>query len=138
MNSTQQLRFMRIAATAIAATRWWRVLLLLLLVATSTLAVMPLPPANIDFGWDKLNHALAFAALGFSAGLGFPAPRASRLAAAIALLAYGGLIELVQMSVPQRSAEWADLLADGLGIACGVLIATAALQAAARLSRARR
>jgi VanZ family protein len=138
MNSSLQSRLVRIAATTIAATRLWRVLLLLLLVAISTLAVMPLPPAGIDFVWDKLNHALAFAALAFAAGLGFPTPRASRFGASLALLAYGGLLELLQLSVPQRSAEWADLLADGLGIACGVLIATVVLRAAARLSSARR
>lgn len=119
-------RLLRIAARLIAATRWWRVLLLFLLMAVSTLAVMPRPPASIDFGWDKLNHVLAFAALAFAAGLGFPAPRAARFAVPLALLAYGGLIELVQLRVPQRSGEWGDLLADALGIACGVLVAAAA------------
>jgi hypothetical protein len=28
---------------------------------------LPNPSARIDFGWDKLNHRLAFAALAFSA-----------------------------------------------------------------------
>jgi len=39
------------------------------------------------------------------------------------------------MSVPQRSGEWGDLLADGLGIACGGLLASAALRAGAALSK---
>lgn len=134
MNSRLQERFVRLAIAAIVATRGWRVLLLLLLVSVSVLALMPRPPVSIDFGWDKLNHLLAFSALAFSAGLGFPAPRMPRLAAPLALLAYGGLIELLQLRVPGRSGEWADLLADGLGIACGVLMATVALRAAATLS----
>lgn len=137
MNSRLQQRFVRMAVTAIAATSGWRVLLLLLLAAVSVLALMPHPPVSVDFGWDKLNHLLAFSALAFAADLGFPAPRTSRLVAPLALLAYGGLIELLQLRVPGRSGEWADLLADGLGIACGVLIAAAALRAAATLSARR-
>lgn len=138
MPSPLPQRLLHVTASAIAAARLWRVLLLLLLVATSTLAIMPRPPVGIDFGWDKLNHLLAFAALAFSAGLGFPTPRAVRFGAPLALLAYGGLVELMQARVPQRSAEWADLLADGLGIACGALIAAGALRAAAALSGRRR
>ena len=122
-------RLLRIAAPLIAATRWWRVLLLFLLVAVSTLAIMPRPPASIDFGWDKLNHVLAFATLACSAGLGFPAARASRFVVPLALLAYGGLIELLQRWVPQRSGEWGDLLADVIGIACGMLVASAVRRA---------
>jgi VanZ family protein len=50
-------------------------------------------------------------------------PRGTRLAVLLALLAFGGAIELLQLLVPQRSAEWADLLADGLGIVVGALLA---------------
>jgi VanZ family protein len=44
-----------------------------------------------------------------------------------ALLAYGGLIEILQSLTPYRSAEWADLLADGLGLAIGLLVARVSL-----------
>ena len=138
MTSPLPQRFVRMATTAIAARRSWRVVLLLLLVVISALSVMPRPPASFDFGWDKLNHVLAFAALAFSASLGFPARRSSRIGAPLALLAYGGLIELTQSWVPQRSGEWADLLADGLGIACGVILAVGVVRAVAALSRPRR
>jgi VanZ family protein len=39
--------------------------------------------------------------------------------AALALVAYGGAIELLQRWVPGRSAEWGDLLADAIGVGLG-------------------
>ena len=39
----------------------------------------------------------------------------------LALLAYGAAIELLQLQVPNRSAEWADLGADAIGIGLGAL-----------------
>jgi len=41
----------------------------------------------------------------------------------LALLAYGGAIEVIQLFVPGRSCEWGDLLADAIGISLGVLLA---------------
>jgi VanZ family protein len=35
------------------------------------------------------------------------------------LLAYGGMIEVPQSFTPDGMAEWADLLADALGLAVG-------------------
>ena len=34
-------------------------------------------------------------------------------------LAYGSMIEVLQSFTPDRMAEWADLLADALGLAVG-------------------
>lgn len=110
------------------ATLHWRVLLALLMGLVCALAVTPAPPPDLHLGWDKLNHTVAFAALGFCAALGWPAPRWARLAVLAALLAFGGMIELVQHFVPNRSAEWGDLLADAIGIGLGVLLATALLR----------
>jgi VanZ family protein len=101
----------------------------LLVVAVSYLALTPVPPPSIDFGWDKLNHVLAFSALGFSSYLSWPASRRGRLALLFALLAYGGLIEVLQQFVPGRACEWADLLADSIGIACGAVVAAYVLRA---------
>src|SRR6056297_1808075 len=77
-------------------------------------------------GLDKIAHLLAFAAL--AAPMGFCYPRHWR-AVALGVLAYGGLIEIVQ-PVMGRSAEWADFLADGLGALLGAW-------GAARLARRR-
>ena len=103
-----------------AVARWWRGLLLVLLCVITLLALAPAPPKEADLGWDKLNHFAAFAALAVVATLGYA--RAT-VAVAIGLLAYGALIELLQSLTPSRSAEWADLVADGIGIGIGLLVA---------------
>ena len=76
---------------------------------------------------------LAFAGLALCATLGWRTPRWLRLTLLAALLAFGGLIELLQRYVPNRTAEWGDLGADAIGIAIGVLVASLLL----RLARAR-
>ncbi len=75
-----------------------------------------------SLGWDKANHVLAFAVL---CGLGIGAwPRAgARLA--VALLAYGIAIELLQALVPAREADALDVVADAAGIALAGLVAAA-------------
>ena len=73
---------------------------------------------------DKFQHAVAFLALG---GLLLALVERSRYAAlCAALLAFGGAIEVAQYLMPYgRSAEWADLAADGLGIALAALASLA-------------
>ena len=103
--------------------RAWRWLLLLLLAAIAALALTPAPAPELDLGWDKLNHLSAFAALGLCAMLGYRDARGRRLLVLAGLLAYGGLIEVLQLYVPNRSGEWGDLLADAIGIGIGALLA---------------
>lgn len=122
---------MILALTARAAPRHWRTILVLLLLAVSYLALTPKPPVHIDTGWDKLNHLLAFAALAFAGGLGFSQSRDRQTFLLLALLAYGGLVEVLQLYVPGRAGEWADLLADTIGIACGAVTAAYVLRVAA-------
>ncbi|HLO95331.1 MAG TPA: VanZ family protein [Burkholderiaceae bacterium] len=93
------------------------ILFALSLLVISYLALSPTPPKAADLAWDKLNHFAAFGALAVLGGLSWPA-RKQLLAAA--LLAYGVLIEILQTQVPGRSAEWADLLADGIGVLLGL------------------
>ncbi|MGO3741810.1 VanZ family protein [Kerstersia sp.] len=92
-------------------------LALLILITYLTLAA----PGSLPrvAGGDKLHHALAFAALVFPVVLARPR---WALRAFIAAIAYGGLIELIQPSFG-RSGEWADLLADTIGAAAGVVLA---------------
>ena len=129
--STLRQRLTTVLDRAVTSARAWRVLLALLAVLVAWLALTPRPPPEIDFGWDKLNHTLAFAALGFSACLGCAGDRRSCLRWSAALLAFGGLIEVLQLFVPGRLCEWGDLLGDAVGIACGTVLATAVLRAAA-------
>jgi VanZ family protein len=100
----------------------------LLAAATAALALMPVPPQTAGLGWDKANHLLAFGALAACAVFGFRGRRDALWAVMAALLAFGGAIELLQQLVPNREAEWADLLADALGIALGAGLATAWLR----------
>lgn len=107
----------------------WRLLLALLAAGVAALALTPVPPEHIGLGWDKLNHLAAFAALSVCAVLGWhDAGTVRRLLVLLTLLAFGGAIELLQRHVPGRSAEWADLLADGIGIFAGALLAQAWLR----------
>ncbi len=106
------------------ALRAWRTALVALVLVIGWLALSPRPPAGADLGWDKLNHAGAFAALAAAAYLSLRAAR-GRPVALSALLAYGGLIEMAQTFVAGRHGEWADLLADAVGIALGACLAAA-------------
>lgn len=75
-------------------------------------------------GADKLQHAASFLGL---AGLMLALVERRRYGAACAaLLAFGGAIEIAQYLMPYgRSAEWADLAADGVGIALGLALSLA-------------
>lgn len=108
-----------------AARRLGRAVLAALLATISVLALLP-GDAAPDLGLaDKWQHTLAFTALGAAALWSLrPAARAVGAAAA-ALLAYGGAIELLQLLVPGRHAEWGDLLVDAIGIALGMTLAGA-------------
>lgn len=98
----------------------WRVALYACLAVIAALAWMPGNQVPLSTTWDKLNHGLAFAALGF---LAWGAHPSRRVPAFVALIGFGVLIEVVQWYVPSRSAEWADLVADAIGLAVGALSA---------------
>jgi len=80
------------------------------------LSLMPSSARLPDTGWDKSNHLLAFMALAVT---GLKAHPQSRTLLFASLLAYGGLIEVLQSFTLDRMAEWADLLAYGLGLGIG-------------------
>jgi LPXTG-motif cell wall-anchored protein len=96
------------------------------------LSLLPTSPGLPSTGWDKSNHFLGFITLAL---LGLLAYGASRGKLFIGLLAFGGLIELLQSLTPYRLAEWADLWADGLGVLAG--FALFALLRRFRAARAR-
>lgn len=101
----------------------WRAVLVLLLAAITWLALSPAPPKTVNTGWDKANHALAFASLAFSAVWAlWQRPRQWPVLVA-ALLVYGVGIEIAQSFLPPREADWHDVVADGVGIALGLLAA---------------
>ena len=102
-----------------------RPLFWLLCAVVALLSLVPtevLPPSA--FAWsDKAQHALGFAALGAVGLLAYPA---RRLGLFVGLLAFGGAIELAQATTTWRHAEWADWLADGVGLGAAWAISAAA------------
>jgi len=84
------------------------------------LSLMPPSPSMPTTGWDKGNHALGFAALALLSHWSWPGRTVLALAG---LLAYGGLIEVLQSLTPSRYAEFGDLFADGVGLAFGAVLA---------------
>jgi len=92
------------------------------LCAAAVLALCLMPPVRHlpSTGWDKANHALAFAMLALLGLAAYPAPRARVL---WGLIAYGALIEVLQSLTGYRTAEWLDLAADAVGVVAGVQLA---------------
>lgn len=87
------------------------------LVSVLVLALLPPQAAEpISFGWDKANHLIAFAVLAVLGRSAFPGRGGAVLAG---LLVYGALIEVAQAMTPLRTAQWADVLADAVGIVIG-------------------
>ncbi len=85
--------------------------------------VLSLAPPSVDLpttGWDKTNHMLGFVVL---AGLSHWAWPGRTVLALVGLLAFGGLIEVLQSLTPYRFADFADLIADGVGLVIGELVA---------------
>ena len=80
----------------------------------AVLTLVPLPVSGLT-GSDKLYHILAFASLALP--LPFAKPRLT-LWVILSVIVYGGTIEVLQPYFG-RQAEWADLLADGLGAILG-------------------
>ncbi len=102
------------------AVRHWRRLFWLAVVAGIVLALRPAPehPEPWFAQADKVQHGVAFAVLVGLGCLGQLRPLA-RLCAGLFLL--GAAIEVAQSFTATRTAEWADLLADAVGIAIGAL-----------------
>ena len=105
--------------------RWrrsWRLLLVCLLAVVSWFAFMPQTSHDSVQHLDKVRHLLSFSTLALVASLGWMPGRRTTLYVACGLMAYGLLIELVQTQLPTRSGSAADWLADGFGIAIGLMV----------------
>ncbi|MEY4722299.1 MAG: hypothetical protein RIQ46_2024 [Pseudomonadota bacterium] len=91
------------------------------LVFASVMAFLPKPPKLPSHDWgDKWEHAAAFLVLTALAQAGFG--KAARWRVLGVMVAYGALIEVVQMiPVLNRSADARDWLVDGV-VALGVTV----------------
>ncbi|MGJ8670139.1 MAG: VanZ family protein [Oceanococcus sp.] len=93
---------------------------LLWLVALSYLCFAPITGPSVSVPYmDKIGHFFFFFLGGLSIGA-LPLSQRQLVLAALLLMACGGLLEVLQGFTDFRRAEWADLLADGLGAAVGV------------------
>lgn len=114
--------------------RLWFLVGLALAAFVLVLCLLPSKDLPAIHLWDKLEHALAYVALAF--WFGNVVVRRDYFWLGLALVAFGGLIELLQAHVG-RDAEWMDLLADTVGVAVGLLLAMTPLGGWARWIEAR-
>jgi len=91
----------------------------------SSQSILPQPKGIL--GWDKLQHLLAYGALGFTAGFWiYPAfwrrrPVLSLLITMLVSSGYGAIDEFHQYFVPGRDCNVWDWIADTLGAFLGAL-----------------
>lgn len=105
----------------------WRLAGIVLLVVVLVAAVMPALSLWQQYSTlpllDKWLHisTFLFLTLWFTGQY----ERRSYWRLALGLIAFGTLIEIGQSMLSYRTAEWMDLVADGVGIAAGLLVALA-------------
>lgn len=85
----------------------------------TALSLMPLTELPSVPGTDKTSHILAYSLLMMPVALRRPE---NWLWLGLFFLGWSAAIELIQPFV-NRYAEWLDMLANGAGLACGILIA---------------
>lgn len=102
------------------------------LVVTAVLSLLPAGAAPDVGVWDKLQHALTYAALAVVGCAGFAAA-GRRMAVVLGLLAYGAALEGLQALAAGRFVSGADWLADGIGVAAGCALLLAGEAALGRL-----
>ena len=99
----------------------WQTLGWLMLTIVLVLSLMPHPP-KLDLPrllqWDKAQHALAYATL----TVWFQQCTCRRWQTPLLLLGIGIAVEYLQRWSGYRDFEYADMLADALGIVGGLLV----------------
>ena len=92
-------------------------------------SLMPARAVQVVFGTlnDKIEHAVAYA--GLMAWFGGMFQRARQLWIGLALVALGGILELLQGLTPSRTPDVTDLLADSVGVLIGLALSLTALNA---------
>jgi len=98
--------------------RFWLLLTVIQLVFITGLSLWPVEQLPAVPGTDKAHHFIAYTALVFPLALARPR---YFMAIFFALLAWGGLIELIQPFV-NRWGEWLDFAANSFGAGLGLLL----------------
>lgn len=100
----------------------WKSFFWALALGTLWLSLVPVDqiPAAFSF-WDKAQHALGFAALAMTGLLAYPHHRRQLF---LGLVFFGIGIEYAQHLTGWRHGDWADWLADCIGVLIGSTIWT--------------
>ncbi|WP_371187258.1 VanZ family protein [Thalassotalea maritima] len=101
--------------------KYWYWVTFLIMALIALLSLYPLDSLPPVPGSDKTHHFIAYAALAFPVALSKPK---SWWYVIVAIIAFGGIIELIQPYV-NRYGEWADMSANSLGVLVGIILATA-------------
>jgi VanZ family protein len=117
--------------SAIAFRRAWQGLILLLVLAIAAGSLLPTPSLTVAAGVDKLEHFIGYFTLAL---LGAGIVTRERLWVVMArCFAFGAAIELLQGMLPSsRTADWADIVANGLGVITAWAVAAGGLAGWAR------
>lgn len=95
----------------------WYSLAALMLLVVAVASLLPAPDVGVS---DKLSHVITYLVLAGWFSL-LAANRVALCWAAVSLLIYGMLMELLQGTTGYRYAEWGDVLANGVGVVVGSL-----------------
>jgi VanZ family protein len=123
---------------AIRPLRWgsrWQIGGVFLVLALITLSLLPPIATLVARGEDKLLHAMAYGTLMLYYS-GLVRPRLY-LVVVVGLMGLGIAIEALQGYVGYRAAEADDVIANGVGIATGLVLALLGLRGWARVIEAR-
>lgn len=94
----------------------WKFAFWILLPIVMVASLLPDTSSLPTTGWDKSNHLLAYLTLSLLGMRAYPAQTGRVL---LGLFLYGGLIEVLQSFTPYRMADYADMLANSLGLLAG-------------------
>jgi VanZ family protein len=121
------------AKREISRWKFWRLacaaLAILMVFSLFYIGSKPVAVGLFPTPWDKVAHGLFFSVLATMSWI--VAGNRKPWLIAIAVVVVGGLDELHQISLPGRSADWADFFADvvaGVGMVCMLMLRKAALR----------
>ena len=105
------------------------------LLAVTAVSLTPQPDLPEIELWDKWQHVAAYAVLALLAASVFEGQHA-RWTIVVGLVLWGGVLELGQLLVPDRSSDWLDAGANVAGVLLGVTLAQLAKRAWKRVRTA--
>lgn len=99
--------------------QYWLQITIFILAAITVLSLWPAASLPKVPGSDKTHHFISYAALVFPVALKKPK---HWLIIALGFAVFSGAIELIQPYV-NRYGEWLDLMANIIGLLCGIVLA---------------